>query len=121
MNQQLGRFGEAWAVGQLTRLGYRILERNVRCRAGEIDIVAEHEGDLVFVEVKCRKSEIFGSPQANIDARRYARLAGAIAQYLDERELEPESYRIDVVALQVNRAGRVQHSEIIRSAESPVS
>ena len=74
MSGDLGRFGEAWAVGYLHRLGYRVVERNVRFRSGELDIVAHEGGDLVFIEVKCRRSGAYGTPEESISARRYERL-----------------------------------------------
>ena len=58
-----GRAGEAAAAALLRRSGYKIIERNFRVREGEIDIVAEHSGDLVFVEVKARRSGAFGKPR----------------------------------------------------------
>ncbi len=119
LNQSLGAFGEAWAVGHLSRIGYRILERNVRYRAGEIDIVAQEGEDLVFVEVKCRSSSRFGTPEASITASRFQRLSAAIERYLEERELTPNSYRVDVVAVEVGSDGRVRRGEVLRGVESP--
>ncbi len=115
----LGAFGEAWAVGHLTRLGYQVLDRNVRYRSGEIDIVAQEAGDLVFVEVKCRRSSRFGPPEGSIDRRRFARLELAIQHYLKERSLEPTSFRVDVVALEVNAHGEVSRCELLRGVEAP--
>lgn len=115
----LGAFGEAWARGYLTRLGYRIVEQNVRFRSGEIDIVAWHGATLVFVEVKCRRSTWYGSPEASISRSRYARLAAACETYMQDRGIEPDSLRIDVLALQVDRIGRVVRHELIENAEPP--
>jgi len=115
----LGSFGEAWAVGHLSRRGYRVLERNVRYRSGEIDIVAEEAGELVFVEVKCRRSARFGAPETSIDHRRFARLERTIEQYLMDRALEPPSYRVDVVAIEVNAKGAVARCNILRGVEAP--
>jgi putative endonuclease len=121
MPASLGRFGETWAAGHLTRLGYQILERNVRYRSGELDIVAEEAGELVFVEVKCRRSRRFGTPESSIDRRRYARMAAAIEEYLSSRGIEPDSYRIDVVALEVDAEGRVAQARLLRGVEPPAS
>ena len=119
MSTRLGAFGEAWAVGHLTRLGYQILERNVRYRSGEIDIVAQQAGDLVFIEVKCRRSSRFGSPETSIDHRRFARLERAIGQDLVDRALEPASYRVDVVAIELNARGEVARCNILCGVEAP--
>jgi putative endonuclease len=121
VKQSLGDFGEAWAVGYLTRLGYRIVDRKVRFRRGEIDLVAWQEATLVFVEVKCRRSTAYGSPQASITRPRYERLAAAIDSYLQDRDLEPEAFRIDVVAMRVGRDGSVRDVSLIENVEPPAA
>lgn len=119
MKGTLGRFGETWALGYLARLGYSIVDRNIRFRTGEIDIVARDGDDLVFVEVKCRRNSTFGSPQSAITARKYRHLETAIGEYLSQLEEEPPAYRIDVVALTVDAAGRVSQVEVLRNVEAP--
>ncbi|WP_309129143.1 YraN family protein [Microbacterium sp.] len=69
-----GRAGEQRAVEHLTSRGYAILDRNWRCAAGEIDIVAQLERSLCFVEVKTRRSELYGHPFEAIDDRKRRRL-----------------------------------------------
>ncbi|KJL31911.1 YraN family protein [Microbacterium azadirachtae] len=71
---ELGRAGEDRAAEHLTRLGYRILDRNWRCDEGELDIVAQREGVLAFVEVKTRRTLDFGHPFEAIDERKRKRL-----------------------------------------------
>lgn len=119
MTTGLGAFGESWAVGYLTRLGYRVVDRNVRYRIGEIDIVAWDGPSLVFVEVKCRRSSRFGSPASAITPARYRRMAVAAETYLQERELAPDDYRIDVVAIEVGATGRVERHELLRGVAQP--
>jgi putative endonuclease len=120
MSRGLGAFGESYAVGYLTRLGYHVVTRNVRYRTGELDIVAREGGDLVFVEVKCRRSPRFGSPESSITARRFERLERAIEEYLAERDLAPDSYRVDVVLIEVGTNGRVARCDLIRGVEAPL-
>ena len=62
-NQKFGQQSEAAAVDHLRRRGYKIIQRNYRTSFGEIDIIAEHEGVLVFIEVKARKTKGFGNPK----------------------------------------------------------
>lgn len=119
MKRSLGAFGEAWAVGRLSQRGYTIVDRNVRYRQGEIDIVAREGGELVFVEVKTRRTLAFGSPQESITHTRYQRLATAIQLYLAEKNLDPPAYRVDVVAVYVDPSGRVANHEILRGVEAP--
>ena len=80
-----GRAGEAAAAALLRRSGYKIIERNFRVREGEIDIVAEHSGDLVFVEVKARRSGAFGKPEESVTEAKKARLVAAAQAYMAGR------------------------------------
>ncbi len=95
-----GRPGEAAAAVFLRNLGYRILERNYRCPAGEIDLVAEHGDTLVFVEVKSRSSVRFGTPAAAVTRSKQRHIARAASDYLlKHREQTSRPCRFDVVAL----------------------
>jgi putative endonuclease len=116
----LGHFGESWAVAHLQRLGYQVIERNVRYRSGELDIVAHEGGDLVFVEVKCRRSSQYGSPEESISPRRFERLERAATEYLTRNDLHGSSVRLDLVALEVGPDGRVDRHNLIRGIESPL-
>ena len=69
-----GRQGEDRAARHLSAQGYDILDRNWRCAAGELDIVAAHGGDLVVVEVKTRRTEGYGHPFEAVDAAKRDRL-----------------------------------------------
>ncbi|MFT4215397.1 MAG: YraN family protein [Microbacterium sp.] len=69
-----GRAGEERAARYLTARGFTVLDRNWRCRTGEVDIVAARGGDLVVVEVKTRRTELFGHPFEAVDARKLDRL-----------------------------------------------
>lgn len=70
----LGRLGEQLAADHLIRLGWRILDRNWRCPAGELDIVALDDGELVVVEVKTRRSRAFGDPLEGVTDAKLTRL-----------------------------------------------
>lgn len=94
-----GYAGEQLAVRHLKRLGYRIICRNYRCPLGEIDIVARHRGVLVFVEVKSRRSEAFGSPKMSITEAKQHKLSQVAWHYLQEHDLTETSARFDVVTI----------------------
>ena len=68
--QALGRSGEDLAVRHLTRLGYRVLERNYRCPLGEIDLIARDGDSLVFVEIKTRRGTSTADAKAAVDAKK---------------------------------------------------
>lgn len=118
--KELGAFGEAYAVGILSRRGYAIVARNVRFRVGEIDIVARDGAELVFVEVKCRRTGRYGTPEDSITPRRFARLARAIQTYLQQSGQEETPHRVDVVSIEVGGDGRVRRCDLLRGVEAPV-
>ncbi|TQL47615.1 putative endonuclease [Homoserinimonas aerilata] len=102
---ELGRRGEEIAAAFLARAGYSILDRNWRCRHGEIDVIAFDGRDIAFVEVKTRTSVLFGHPLEAITPQKMARLrrlAGVwCEEHLDEqRELHPGvRIRIDAIGI----------------------
>ena len=112
----LGSAGERLAAGWLEARGFRILARNWRCAYGELDIVAEEAGELVFVEVKTRRGVAYGAPEEAITASKRAHLVAAAQRYLAEAQRETEPYRIDVVAVQIEERGRLVAVRHHRSA-----
>ena len=113
---EVGALGESIAAAHLERLGYTIRERNFRTREGEIDIIAEKDGTLVFVEVKARRSHAYGTPEESITPRKKERLIALADAYMEGRDGLPDSWRIDVVALELGRDGAVQRIDIIENA-----
>ena len=104
MNERgkLGKEGEDRACAYLETCGYRIVERNFRCRSGEIDIVAAEErgGVICFVEVKTRRGCAFGLPKEAVDRRKQRKLCAAAKYYmLCHREYENCLLRMDVVEM----------------------
>lgn len=97
--QRLGRFGEAVALRLAVDRGYRVLECRYRCRAGEIDLIAEDGGQLVFVEVKTRGSRSFGRPAAAVHAAKRSRMAQVALHYLNETDGLDRRTRFDVVEI----------------------
>ena len=109
--QQLGPWGEALAADFLCRRGYRVTARNYRCRFGEIDIVAENQTYLVFVEVKLRKSARFGAACEFVDRRKQEKLRATAAMWLEEHEtlLQP---RFDVIEIYAPDGVQTRRPEI---------
>lgn len=85
-NRELGFIGENTAAELLRVKGYRIIKRNYRCRAGEIDIIAERKGGLSFVEVKTRRSSSYGMPCESITREKQLHIKKAAVCYLKEME-----------------------------------
>lgn len=114
--QSLGRVGERLAANALEERGYCILERNFRCQYGEIDLVAQENADLVFVEVKTRRGTICGLPEEAVTARKARKLQEVAACYLDGHNLPDCSWRIDVVAVQFSPGGRLEEIRVYQHA-----
>ena len=110
----LGNFGEEQAARHLRKKGYRIVERNFRCRQGEIDIIAERRDFLVFVEVKLRKDERFAEAREFVTAAKQRRILAAAQLWLAQHESErqPRFDVIEVYAPQGERGPvRIEHIE----------
>jgi putative endonuclease len=101
----VGGRGEEVAARFLARQGLAVLERNLRSRLGEVDIVAREGGVLVFVEVKTRRGPASDPPEAAVRAGKRARLARLALGYLAARRLGERSCRFDVVAVTLDADG----------------
>ncbi len=112
----LGRAGEEAAVAALRTRGYRILDRNVRLRRGELDVVAEEHGTVVFVEVKARRSAAYGTPAEAVTVQKQRALLRLAAVYLSRRSLAGRPCRFDVAEVWLSPGGRVVRVEILRDA-----
>jgi putative endonuclease len=109
-----GREGERIAEEYLQVKGYSIRERNFRVRAGEVDIVAEKQGVIVFVEVKCRKSDAFSFPGEAVTRQKQRKLRTAASLWLVNHEGDQKPARFDVVEIIFglsDKAPRIHHIE----------
>ncbi len=111
-----GRRGEAIAAEYLTRLGYQIVQTNVRTRYGELDIIAREGEVLAFVEVRTRRGSALGSPEESITPRKRRRLTELAEAYLQTLPEPLPPCRIDVVAVDLGPGGIVRRVELIRDA-----
>jgi putative endonuclease len=96
---EVGATGEDRAVSFLARRGLRIVERNYRCKVGELDIVARDGGVLVFVEVRSRRSDEFGSALDAISVHKRRKVTRVAAVYLAHRRPAFDQARFDVIAI----------------------
>jgi putative endonuclease len=99
LSKILGKEGEDTAARYLKQQGYRIIERNYSTRNGEIDLIAMHDGALVFVEVKTRTSDAFGAPELAVNQRKQQRMVKAALGYIKYKNLHQVPCRFDVVAI----------------------
>lgn len=114
--RETGILGEKLARDFLKKRSYRILETNYRCPQGEIDIIAKHKDFLVFVEVRTKTSLEFGSPEESITPVKKEHLRATAYHYQQTHNNLPPSWRIDVVAVELNQQGKLARIELIENA-----
>ena len=103
---RLGVAAEDLAAVRLRRSGLKLLARNYRCRRGEIDLIAEDSGVLVFVEVRCRSQQLCGGAAGSVDFRKRRRLIATARHFLATHpEFEDRPCRFDLFSAG-ERAGR---------------
>ena len=95
----IGAQAEVLAARLLEDCGLRILEHNWRCPQGEVDLVADDHGVLVFVEVRSRTGEEHGHPLETVNMRKRARVVRAARLYLQEHSVASTEFRFDVVGI----------------------
>ena len=110
----MGDVGEELVAEQLVREGYLIRDRNVRCRLGELDIVAERGALLCFVEVRMRSTALWGDPSLTVCRPKQKRVIFAAMEYLQKQRLRGRMIRFDVASV-VGR-GRTGVVELIPNA-----
>jgi putative endonuclease len=103
--REVGRSGEAAVARWYRSAGYEVLDRNWRVREGEIDLVAQRDGTLVFCEVKTRRSTAYGLPIEAITARKQQRLRVLASRWLDAHDHRPREIRFDVASVMPNGHG----------------
>ena len=95
--QQFGQAGEAFAAEVLKQSGYVIVERNYRCAKGEIDIIAERDEELFFIEVKTRRGSAFGFPCEAVTETKKQHMRRAAASFLSEHSCRWTAYSFQVI------------------------
>ena len=116
--KEVGARGEKLAADFLKKRGYRILQKNFRCREGEIDIIAQKDECIVFVEVRTKKSTAFGTPEESVTLAKREKLISLANTYIQDYDKPPQSWRIDVVAVELTPDDRVSRLEHIENAVS---
>ncbi len=112
----IGILAENAAASYLQNQGFHILERNYRSRFGEIDIIAEDKGELVFVEVRSREGTRFGLPQETVNWAKQQKIRNMAARYLKEKGLWQKNCRFDVIGVLIDENQKIKSLELIRDA-----
>lgn len=97
--QVLGKEGERIAEQYLKRKGYKLVERNYRCAAGEVDLIVLDRRVIVFVEVKTRTGHGFGTPLEAVQPRKQRKMMRAAQFFLSQKKLHQRDARFDVVGI----------------------
>lgn len=103
------------ARARLESLGYAIVAANYRSKAGEIDLVTERDGVIVFVEVRARSGPSMGLPEESITPKKRRRVIITAQKYLQEHRAQDRQWRIDLIAVEFDR-GRPPRVRIIENA-----
>jgi putative endonuclease len=97
--QVLGKEGERIAEQYLKEKGYKLVERNYRCAAGEVDLIVLDRRVIVFVEVKTRTGHGFGTPLEAVQPRKQRKMMQAAQFFLSQKKLHQRDARFDVVGI----------------------
>jgi putative endonuclease len=107
--QQTGKLGERLALEYLQKEGYTIATTNWHCAEGEIDIVAQKNGETIFVEVRAKSSSEFGTPAESVTRRKQEKLIATAERYISETA-ESGEWRIDFIGIEFTSSGsRLEH------------
>lgn len=114
---QKGRAAEKAAEDYLTSQGYQIVERNWRCRSGELDIIAEYLNGLVFIEVRSRSGEMLqGTPEESVDIRKIQQVRSTAQVYLHMKGQDERQSSFDVISVRLNEDLSIGSLRHIREA-----
>lgn len=114
--KQLGSWGESLAASYLEGQGYQMLQRNWRCPRGEIDLVMQAGATLVFVEVKTRRGQAMGTPEEGLTPHKARKLLQLGLHYLYAHDLDEVDWRIDLVAVELDKYGKLLRCDHIPNA-----
>jgi putative endonuclease len=107
-NREFGNKGEDLACEYLKKNGYEIIERNKHfSKLCEIDIIAKFKNKTIFVEVKTRKSNAFGTPFEAITKAKYNNIKTGVLSYLQENKIK--KYQIDVIGITLEPSLKIEH------------
>jgi putative endonuclease len=115
VRRTLGLWGESVAAQHLQAKGYELIERNWRCSRGEVDLVMWAGQELVFVEVKTRRGREMGTPEEGFTLQKSEKLLELAQIYLVEHDMDV-AWRIDLVAVELDKKGKLLRCEHIPSA-----
>lgn len=111
VKQKVGKKGEELTCDYLVKNNYEIVEKNFRCKQGEIDIIAKDliNEDIVFIEVKTRKNENCGLPQEAVNINKQKHIFNVAMYYIYKNKIINSLFRFDVVAIKIGNEIKIEH------------
>lgn len=103
-NKDIGALGEDISENHLKNLGYKILEKNFRCKYGEIDLIAVNKNYICFVEVKTRYGTNFGMPSEAVNYSKQKKIYKTAQVYILKKNIINSNFRFDVIEVFLNSA-----------------
>ena len=110
LNNDIGKYGELLAQKYLSACGYEILLKNWRCKFGEIDLIAQKGGRIIFFEVKTRRGGSFGAPYEAVDRGKSKKILKTALKFLAENKLK-STPQIDIISIKLNMYNIVEDIE----------
>jgi len=107
--KKLGQQGEKIVENYLCKKGYLLLERNFLKRSGEIDLIVKDKDEIVFIEVKTRKSQTYGRPEEAVGPSKIRKIVKTANQWLSINKKLDTPWRIDIIALELNKTINITH------------
>lgn len=114
--RDIGILGERLAAKYLEEHGYRVMDTNYHSRDGEIDVVVTRDGITVFVEVRTKTSLDFGTPEESVTSRKKQKILLTAQDYAQKHNLAESSWRIDFIAVELDKEWHVRRIGHIESA-----
>lgn len=102
-NKDIGTFGEEIAETFLKKLGYKVIDKNFRCKCGEIDIIAIHKDYICFIEVKTRYGINFGIPAESVTTYKQHKIYKTAQVYILKKNIIDRNFRFDVIEVLLNK------------------
>lgn len=111
-NQEVGKFGETLAKNYLIKQGYKIVDLNVKLSYQELDIIAQKHGLTIFIEVKTRVSQVYGSAEGAFAFIKSERFRRGIEMFIRNNKISADNIRADLITVDIDRAkkaARIKH------------
>ncbi|MEY7999602.1 YraN family protein [Clostridium sp. Mt-5] len=115
-NKDIGSLGEDVAENYLREIGYIILERNFRCKTGEVDIIGKDGNYLCFIEVKSRYGKLYGSPCEAVNYPKCLKIYKTANVYIMKKKLFKFNFRFDVIEIIFNTHNNIPSIKLIKDA-----